>query len=519
MDYLAQVIQAFHVCQQKVKDNLPEPCLEALNMKKPSGEEHEMPQFNNTQYVGQQPQQFVAEYDEATGQFVQKPVPAPAVHAGMEEFGGGGLITEWQAGWNVTNAIQGMFIVSLPYAVLHGGYWGIFALVFVAYICCYTGKILVACLYEPDANGVLIRVRDSYVAIAGAVIGERLGGRLVNCAQIIELLMTCILYVVLCGDLLIGSFPEWGIDQRSWMIICATTLLPCAFLKDLKAVSSLSFWCTMCHLIINVVIFGYCFLQIGDWAWSKVTMRIDWSTFPVSLGIVVFSYTSQIFLPSLEGSMVDRSKFHLMLDWSHIAAAAFKGLFAWVGFLTFAEQTQEVITNNLPTRGFKALVNLTLVGKALLSYPLPYFAAAGLFETAFFKGKPTEEFPHGVGDQPLPSCYDRDGEYRVWAVGLRVGLVLVTLLFAISIPHFALLMGLIGSFTGVMLSFIWPCYFHLKLKWDLLDQQTKAWEIFIIVFGIFCGIIGFSTSLSSLIDAYHIPVYNPVQSVTQSVGL
>lgn len=217
-----------------------------------------------------------------------------------------------------------MFIVSLPYAVLHGGYWGVFALVFVAYICCYTGKILVACLYEVNEYGRTIRVRDSYVAIAEAVIGERLGGKLVNIAQIIELLMTCILYVVLCGDLLIGSFPESAIDQRSWMVICAMALLPCAFLKDLRSVSTLSFWCTACHLVINAVIFGYCFLKIGDWEWSKVTFRVDWQTFPVTLGIVVFSYTSQIFLPSLEGSMIDRTKFHAMLDWSHIAAAAFK---------------------------------------------------------------------------------------------------------------------------------------------------------------------------------------------------
>ena len=139
---------------------------------------------------------------------------------------------------------------------------GVFALVFVAYICCYTGKILVACLYEQDESGRWIRIRDSYVAIAEAVIGERIGGKLVNMAQIIELMMTCILYVVLCGDLLIGSFPEYAVDQRSWMIICATVLLPCALLKDLHAVSTLSFWCTACHLVINAVIFGYCFLQV-----------------------------------------------------------------------------------------------------------------------------------------------------------------------------------------------------------------------------------------------------------------
>jgi len=217
-----------------------------------------------------------------------------------------------------------MFIVTLPYATLHGGYWAILALVGIAYICCYTGKILVDCLYEYNDKGQLIRVRDSYVAIAEKVMKGKYGGKMVNIAQIIELLMTCILYVVLCGDLLIASFPSNIFDQRCWMMTSAMLLLPCAFLKDLRAVSTLSLSCAIAHLVINIIIFGYCFLQIGSWYWSKVTFSLDLRTFPITVGIVVFSYTSQIFLPTLEGNMVDRSQFDDMLDWSHIAAAAFK---------------------------------------------------------------------------------------------------------------------------------------------------------------------------------------------------
>ena len=71
-------------------------------------------------------------------------------------------------------------------------------LVSYAYICCYTGKILVSCLYEINEAGELIRVRDSYVGIAKVVMGEKYGGKIVNIAQNIELLMTCILYIVLC---------------------------------------------------------------------------------------------------------------------------------------------------------------------------------------------------------------------------------------------------------------------------------------------------------------------------------
>jgi vesicular inhibitory amino acid transporter len=98
-----------------------------------------------------------------------------------------------------------MFLVSLPYAVLHGGYWAIISMIGVAWICCYTGKILVECLYEEDSNGITTRVRDSYMAIAKVGFGERLGPPIVNTAQLIELLMTCILYIVLCGDLMVGE--------------------------------------------------------------------------------------------------------------------------------------------------------------------------------------------------------------------------------------------------------------------------------------------------------------------------
>lgn len=68
-------------------------------------------------------------------------------------------------------------------------------------------------------------------------------------------------------------------------------------------------------------------------------------------------------------------RFNSMLNWSHIAAGFFKALFALVGFLTFGSQTEKEISLNLPTDFFRGSINLILVAKALLSYPLPFFAA------------------------------------------------------------------------------------------------------------------------------------------------
>lgn len=222
-----------------------------------------------------------------------------------------------------------MFVVSLPYAISNGGYWSLLAMILVSYVCCYTGKILVDCLYEEDySSGIKrhIRVRSSYVQIAKEVWGNRFGARIVNIAQNIELLMTCILYLVLCGDLLLGSFPNTVLDHASWTMISCMILFPCAFIKSLKLISNLSFLNAIAHLVINAIIIIYCFTRIDEWDFSKLEFRINVWSYPISLGIVVFSYTSQIFLPTMEGNMYDRKKFDSMLNVTHFVAAIFKGL-------------------------------------------------------------------------------------------------------------------------------------------------------------------------------------------------
>ena len=97
------------------------------------------------------------------------------------------------------------------------------------------------------------------------------------------------------------------------------------------------------------------------------------------MGAIVFSYTSQIFLPSLEESMTDRSSFRNMLSWSYISSGVVKVILSLVCFLTWAGQTKEVVTDNLPSN-VRPLINCLLAIKAILSYPLPYFVAIELIE-------------------------------------------------------------------------------------------------------------------------------------------
>ncbi|NWR32196.1 VIAAT protein, partial [Tachuris rubrigastra] len=381
---------------------------------------------------------------------------------------------------------QGIFVLGLPYALLHSGYSGLLLIVLAAVLCCYTGKILIVCLYEENEDGQLIRVRDTYEDIANACckkLSPRLGGIVVNVTQVVELIMTCILYLVVSGNLLSHSFPYVALTEKTWSVIAFVTLLPCAFIRTLKIVSKLSQLCSLVHFVIILVVMTYCFTQIHQWSWAKFRLSIEFEDFLVSIGVIIFSYTSQIFLPTLEGNMKNPGEFRCMLNWTHFFACVLKTTFALTAFLTWGEETKEVITDNLPSF-LKTLVNLCLLTKALLSYPLPFFAATEIVYSCISKGN------HSNYRSPLLS------------LGVRGSFLLLTLLMAMFMPHFALLMGLSGSVTGAAMTFLLPSLFHLKLKWKKLSFLEKSTDISVFILGFLCSLAGIVCSIKGLLEVF-----------------
>ena len=125
--------------------------------------------------------------------------------------------------------------------------------------------------------------------------------------------MICVLYIVVVGDLFTKAVEnEEGVAYVSHTLVCiiATLILfPCVFLRDLKEVSRFSMGCSVAQFFVMGLIIFYCFLKIRTWQWEEVRFNYSAQEFPVSIGVIVFSYTSQLFLPSLEGDMEKRSQF------------------------------------------------------------------------------------------------------------------------------------------------------------------------------------------------------------------
>ncbi|XP_044233327.1 vesicular inhibitory amino acid transporter-like [Thunnus albacares] len=404
-------------------------------------------------------------------------------------------ITAWEAGWNVTNAIQGIFVLGLPFALVQSGYVGLVLLVLSAWVCNHTGRILVACLYEEEESGrscsmPKIRVRHSYQDVVEACCKglwpnwPGLGGWMVNVAQVIELLMTCTLYLVVSTSLLSDSLSGLAVPRSVCSLVSLVFLLPCLLLTDLRPVSTLSLLCSLAHILISLLVMLYCLSRASSWSWSCLSLSVDPEDFLVSVGVIIFSYTSQIFLPPLEGSMEDRGQFNAMLGWTHGAACIMKTMFSLLAVLTWGAETSEVITDNLPS-DLRPLVNLCLLAKALLSYPLPFYSAAEILQTCLLRDAAVSLKHGGLSRSALL---------------VRGALLMTSYLLALLVPRFSLLMGLTGSVTGSAMTLILPCLCHLRLQWGRLTVRDRLIDVGILSLGVICSVSGVICSVKRLVE-------------------
>ncbi|XP_027895456.1 vesicular inhibitory amino acid transporter-like [Xiphophorus couchianus] len=403
-------------------------------------------------------------------------------------------ITAWEASWNVTNAIQGIFVLGLPFALVQSGYMGLMVLVLSAWVCNHTGRRLVACLYEEELSSVSkVRVRHSYQDIMDACCKglwpnwSVVGGWMINIAQVIELLMTCTLYLLVSTTLLCDSLSAVAPPRSACSLMSLMFLLPCLLLTDLRPVSMLSLLCSLAHILISLLVILYCLSCASNWSWSFLSLSVDPEDFIVSVGVIIFSYTSQIFLPALEGSMENRRQFDTMLGWTHGVACIMKTTFSLLAVLTWGPETSEVITDNLPPN-LRPVVNLCLLAKALLSYPLPFYSAAEILQTCLLR------------DASLSSSSkQRSQGVSCPTVMVRGALLLSSYLLSLLVPRFSLLMGLTGSVTGAAMTLILPCLFHLKLQWGRLTVQDRLIDMSILSLGVVCSVAGVVCSVKRML--------------------
>lgn len=435
-------------------------------------------------------------------------------------------VSNLQTFWNIFNANQGVVILSMPFVTLSGTYMSLIFTAIVAAMSNYTSKKLVRCLYEPDpATGVDIRVRHSYEEI-GEAFGGSFGKWIVYLAMLVEQLSYCTLLLILCGSILHSSFPNAPFNKMHWSMLAFILVIPNAFMMNLGQVAFVSLLTVVIGQVVYITVAVYSFWRSDNWSISE-TPDWDIGKFFISMGIVVVSYSSQPYMPAIEGSMKKKKHYGKLMDITYIAITLVKIIFGLIGYLTFKGDTKQVITNNLPHGPFKITVNICVMMLAVFSFTFPAYTVFVLIDKIHVNRKwlnkkmkrlasPKQERKQmDSEDEILENTVLIDSEdeeesesgemehvpmSRPKRAFVRLLLISLALAVAVLVPHFGLYMSFVGNFTGMCLAFIFPCLFHMKLK--QLGPLEIMLHTVIIIFGSVSAGAGMYYSTKAIVEAY-----------------
>lgn len=159
------------------------------------------------------------------------------------------------------------------------------------------------------------------------------------------------------------------------------------------------------------------------------------------------------------------------------------GSIAIMGYLMFGDDLQSQVTLNLP-QGRPAshlAICITLINP-FAKYALSIMPIAVALE---------EFLPHSItGDSK---------DLIFWRTIMRTLLVMSTVLVAISLPFFGLLMAFIGSFLGVAVSIHLPCICYLKIYGWRVTKKEVALIVFVLIIGLFAGVLGTYFSVKAIV--------------------
>ena len=403
------------------------------------------------------------------------------------------LASTFETFWNISNTIQGLPILVIPYAVRNGGYLAILTLLLVAVASNYTGKTIVRCLYETDPHsGKRRRVRNSYADVGNAFL-PKIGGHLVLYTQFLELLFVASIYPLLVGELLAKSFPHVAVSCWLWTLIGGLLFVPNMFLRNLSQVAWTSILTVLSAKVIFITVLTYGLLHFHKWELSSLE-NFDASTYPSALGILVASYLSQPFVSLIEESMRHKDKFNLVMNLSYGTMTLLNVIIGIAGYLSFQRETAEVVTNNLPEGSFRIAVNVMAAVLSFTSYTLPMFT---IFEI--------------IENSDLPCLPQNFGQsiFSPSVVVFRFSLISISVIFAATFPAYTYLLAFVGSIAGISLEFIFPPLFHLKICWHDMTWYNILVDTVVVVTGFAVLISGTLSSIRSIIQVYSQPITSP----------
>ncbi|XP_043724890.1 amino acid transporter AVT1I-like [Telopea speciosissima] len=379
--------------------------------------------------------------------------------------------------FNGLNALSGVGILSIPYALSEGGWLSLVFLFIIAVACNYTGLLLKRCM---DAH----RLVKTYTDIGELAFGYK-GRAMVALFMYLELYLVAAEFLILEGDNLEKLFPNKNFQlgsltiggKQGFVLVAALLILPTTWLRNLGLLAYVSAGGVLASIIV-----------VGCVAWAGAVdgvgfhesgKLLNWAGLPTAISLYAFCYCGHAVFPTLCTSMKDRSQFPKVLVICFILCTLNYGSMAVLGYLMYGEGLKSQVTLNLPVGKISSKIAIyTTLVNPFTKYAIMITPIAAAIEDWF----------------PFRNS-------RPISLLIRTVLLISNVVVALTIPFFAYLMAFIGAFLSVVVSLLLPCICYLKI---FKSSRSFNLELVIIcgilVLGIIVAVLGTYTSLRQIAE-------------------
>ncbi|KAF6171856.1 hypothetical protein GIB67_007377 [Kingdonia uniflora] len=377
--------------------------------------------------------------------------------------------------FNGLNALSGVGILSVPYALASGGWLSLILLLVIAAATCFTGLLMRRCM---DLDSHI----QTYPDIGERAFGH-IGRTIVSVFMYLELYLVATGFLILEGDNLQNIFPNMGFElagvkfsgEQGFIVIVALIILPTMWV-DLSLLSYVSAGGVLASVvIIGSILWTGVFDEIG---FHEKGRLVNIGGIPTAVSLYAFCYCAHPVFPTLYTSMKDKSQFSKVLLLCFVLCTISYASMAVLGYMMYGENVKSQVTLNLPVKGISSKIAICTT----LINPVTKFA---LMLTPIV----------GALENWLLCSY----KSRPMSLLIRTMLLLSTIIVAISVPFFGDLMSLVGAFLSATASIILPCVCYLKIsgtyrRWGIEMVIT----IGIMLMGVCVVVIGTYTSLRQI---------------------
>ncbi|THG06829.1 hypothetical protein TEA_001978 [Camellia sinensis var. sinensis] len=397
-----------------------------------------------------------------------------------------------QAVLNGMNVLCGVGILSTPYAVKEGGWVGLSILFIFAVLSFYTGILLRECL---DSQPGL----ETYPDIGQAAFGNM--GRFAISACTVE-------HIILESDNLSALFPNAHLNLGAYelnshhLFALLTTLavLPTVWLRDLSVLSYISAGGVVASILVVICLFWAGLVDKVDFQSKGTTLNL--TTLPVAIGLYGFCYSGHAVFPNIYTSMAKPSQYPAVLLTSFVICTFMYAGVGVMGYMMFGELTESQFTLNMPQ---DLLASKIAVWTTERSYGVNFHS---LLYASIFTNVPLFSLitsTYALTMTPVALCLEElipssHLKSYMYCILIRTALVISTLVVALSVPFFGLVMALIGSLLTMLVTLILPCACFLRILRGKVTLLQGLLCILIIVVGAVSAVVGTYSALSQIIE-------------------